>query len=405
MQREVGRGLASTRTSWPRVGLVCLIGITAALQIGKVPVELPAIERELRLSLFQNGLVLSIFSLIAAGGGIFVGVLAARLGNVRQITTGLALGGLAGLAGSFATGGLPLLASRAVEGFGFILATAATPALIVNETTEADRGRALGLWSMYMPAGMSAMMIVAALIGDLAGWRGIWRLTALCNLGYAVIVWRLFGGRDTSTASGPAPARFRELFATALRPGPLLLAACFVMYAGNFLALTGFLPLMLQQSGEASSAWAGFLSAVVVAANMLGNAASGFIAERGIPRPLVIAAAAAITGLAAIGVFVDALPFGLRYGLALVFSGVGGVIPGTCFGAAQSLAAKPAEAGPIFGGLIQGAGIGQLVAPPLVAAVVQAFGSWRGAAVFIAAAALINVALASALWRIAPRAR
>jgi len=399
MQREIARNAVMPRTSWPRVALVCLIGVTAALQIGKVPGQLPAIERELRLSLFENGLVLSIFSLIAAVGGIFVGVLAARLGNVRQIAIGLALGGLASLAGSFAPAGLPLLASRVVEGFGFILATAATPTLIVSETGEADRGRALGLWSMYMPAGMSAMMVIAALIGSFAGWRGIWRLTAFCNLGYSVLVWILFRDHETRAASGSASFGFRELFAVALRPGPVLLALCFVCYAANFLALTGFLPLMLQRSGEASTASAGLLAAFVVAANMLGNAASGFIAERGLRRPHIIAAAAAVTGLAGVGVFVNILPFAARYALALTFAAVGGVIPGTCFGEAPSLARKPAAAGPIFGGLIQGAGIGQFAGPPLVAAIVEVVGGWQGAAYFIAVAALINVGIALVLAR------
>jgi MFS family permease len=403
MQREVAGNAAAARTSWPRVGLVCLIGVTAALQIGKVPGQLPPIARELGLSLFENGLVLSIFSLIAAVGGILVGVLAARIGNVRQIAIGLALGGLASLAGSLAPSDVALLASRVVEGFGFILATAATPTLIVSETSEADRGRALGLWSMYMPAGMSAMMIVAALLSSIVGWRGIWRLTALCNLAYAAVVWFLFRDRESSASSEAAPLPFRQLFAIALKPGPLLVASCFVLYAGNFLTLTGFLPLMLQSGGEASAALAGFLAAFVVAANVLGNAASGFIAERGLARPYIIAIAAAVTGLAGVCVFVDILPFWLRYALALVFAGVGGIIPGTCFGAAQSLAGKPAEAGPIFGGLIQGAGIGQLVAPPLVAATVEAVGSWRAAAGFIAIAALINVALALLLARVAPR--
>jgi MFS family permease len=401
MQREVDRGTVFERTSWPRVALVCLIGVTVALQIGKVPGQLPTVERELNLSLVENGLVLSIFSLIAAVGGIFVGALSARFGAVRQVMTGLALGGVATFAGSFATNGVALLASRVVEGLGFILATAATPTLIVGETRMEDRGRALGLWSMYMPAGMSAMMIVAALIGGAAGWRGVWRLTALCNLGYAIVVWSLFRGRTASSvALNGVPARLAELFATALAPGPLLLAGCFVAYAGNFLALTGFLPLMLERSGEASAASAGFLAAFVVAANMLGNAASGFIAERGFPRPLIIATSAAIMGLCAIGVFVDALPFVVRYVLALLFAGIGGIIPGTCFGAAQSLAANPSKAGPIFGALIQGAGIGQLAAPPLVAKVVEAVGSWRGAALFIGVAAVANVALALALQRV-----
>jgi MFS family permease len=212
-----------------------------------------------------------------------------------------------------------------------------------------------------------------------------------------------FRGRPTTGATGEIePKALRSLFATALRPGPLLLAGCFLVYAANFIALAGFLPLMLQQSGEAAAGAAGILAAIVVAANMTGNAASGFIAAHGVPRPLVIAAAAAIMAAAAIGVFAPALPFALRYGLALVFSAVGGVIPGTCFGAAQSFAESPAKVGPVIGALIQGAGMGQLAGPPIVAALVEAVGGWSGAALFIVLGCAVNVGLALMLLRFTP---
>jgi CP family cyanate transporter-like MFS transporter len=397
----------TSRTSWGRVALLFLIGVTVSLQIGKVPGELPAIETELGLTLFDIGWIVSIFSLIAAIGGIFIGALSDRFGSLRLAVAGLALGGAASFAGSFATSAFPLLLSRVIEGLGFILATTSTPALIANETSPSDRGKALGLWGMYMPAGTSTMMMLAAVLAGAWSWRQLWQATALINLAYATVVWLVFRGRVEATAGPwppkPKPMRFRDRLATALRPGPLLLAGCFLTYAGNFLALIGFLPLVLTRSGEASASSAGLLTAFIVAANMIGNAASGFIAESRLSRPRIIAISAAILGLAAVGVFIEALPFTLRYALALVFAVVGGVIPGTCFGAVESFATSPAKAGPIFGGLIQGAGIGQLLGPPLVAAIVVAIGSWHGAAVFIAAGALINVALALALDRFVTR--
>jgi CP family cyanate transporter-like MFS transporter len=74
--------------------LLFLIGVTVSLQIGKVPGQLPAIESELGLSLFNVGLIVSIFSLIAAFGGIFIGAVSDRFGSLRLVVAGLALGGL-----------------------------------------------------------------------------------------------------------------------------------------------------------------------------------------------------------------------------------------------------------------------------------------------------------------------
>ena len=87
MQGE-GRESAEGATSWFKVTLLFLIGVTAAFQVGKVPGQLPAISAELDLSLFGVSLIISIFSLIAALGGVFVGTLANRFGNLRLMVSG-----------------------------------------------------------------------------------------------------------------------------------------------------------------------------------------------------------------------------------------------------------------------------------------------------------------------------
>ena len=78
----------------------------------------------------------------------------------------------------------------------------------------------------------------------------------------------------------------------------------------------------------------------------------------------------------------------------MAFTGVGGVIPGTLFGAVPHIARTPAAAAGIVGLLIQGAGIGQLLGPPLFAWAVAGSGSWRGAWLFTAAAMVALLILA-----------
>ena len=56
-------------THWPRVWIAFLAGCIGAFQIGKTFATLALIIDELGLSMVQAGLVLSLFSLIAAFAG------------------------------------------------------------------------------------------------------------------------------------------------------------------------------------------------------------------------------------------------------------------------------------------------------------------------------------------------
>lgn len=378
-------------TDWRAVAVVVAAGVIVALQVGKGIITLPALRADFALGLEAAGWVISIFAFLGVFGGIPAGVAVSRFGDRFLCVAGLlilALGGLmSATAGSFAV----LLTGRIIEGLGFILATVAAPALLQRIVVPRDRDFVFGLWSTFMPAGMTIALLCGALI---EGWRGFWLLnaglTAIAALLVAIIVPRQ--GTRASVLAWSALAR--DGWTTLISPGPLLLAITFAFYSLLYFALASFLPILLVERMAVSPAVAGILSAIVIAANVPGNLAAGMLLGRGITsRWSLMAATTIIMGLTGMAIFLAPLPPLLIFLLCVVFSGVGGLLPATAMTAAPLLVSASRLAPMGLGLMMQGSSLGQVVAPVTVGAVVDAAG-WPAAAWPVAIAAGLALVLA-----------
>jgi len=189
---------ADPATRWPLVLLLVGAAVVAAFQIGKAPAALPAIRADLGLDLVAASWVVAIFNLLGLAIGMATGGLAERIGHRRVALAGLALIVVASAAGAAAPGGATLLATRSLEGIGFLAVIVAVPTLIVGATAPGDRALAFGFWSSYMPVGTAAMMVAAPALLTPFGWRGLWLANAALLAIYALAFAR-------ATAAAPAP--------------------------------------------------------------------------------------------------------------------------------------------------------------------------------------------------------
>jgi hypothetical protein len=103
--------LPAQRAAW----LVVLTGGVAALQVGKLPPALPALQAELGLTLVQSGFLLSMVQLAGMSLAVFMGLLADGMGLRRSMVRGLCLLALASGLGAFATSVTALLALRKAQ--------------------------------------------------------------------------------------------------------------------------------------------------------------------------------------------------------------------------------------------------------------------------------------------------
>ena len=174
------------------------------------------------------------------------------------------------------------------------------------------------------------------------------------------------------------------------------------MYSSQWLAVIGFLPTIYNNAGL-SGALTGVLTAIAAGVNVLGNLAAGRLLQRGVPAPVLMRIGFITMGLAAVAAFAGepgtGLPAWLRYAAVLVFSSVGGLIPGTLFSLAVRAAPTEQTLATTVGWVQQWSAFGQFVGPPLVAWVASRSGSWQWTWVVTGAAAAVGLMLTRSIAR------
>jgi MFS family permease len=393
----------SARVAQRLAWLVFGVGVTAALHIGKLPVAIPVLQDALGLSLVQAGFLLSLVQLAGMTLGLFVGLLADRVGPRRVMQGGLLLLAAGSALGALAPGVGWLLASRVVEGLGFLLAVLPAPGLLRQRVLHAPTlARALGWWGAYMPLGTAlALLLGAAFIGSV-GWRGTWLiLSAMAVLACGVFSWRVPPPAALASPGGVA-ALGPRLQRTLRSSGPWLVALAFLLYSGQWLAVIGFLPTLYHQAGY-SGAVLGALTALAAGVNLLGNVAAGRLLASGAKPGRVLQAAYLSMALGAAVAFGGAsvvwVPVWLQYGAVLVFSAMGGLIPGTLFGVAVHLAPDADTVSTTVGWMQQLSSLGQFLGPPLVAWLAAWVGGWQWTWVVTGACSLLGLVVAARLQR------
>jgi MFS family permease len=372
------------RTSWVAVAAAIATGVIAATYVGKLPPALPALTAEFGLSLVAAGWVVSTFNAIATAAGILFGLAADRAGAFRACLAGLALLAVGGIAGTLAPSLGWLLASRIVEGMGFVTTSVAATALIFFASAHHDRRITLGIWSAYMPFGFALAVLAAPVALATIGWRGLWLaivvLTALCA------AWLMSQRACYSLPTGtPRPAT--AITAALRQPGPWWVAAAMGFYTAIWTPVMVWLPTFLVQERGLSVLSASLATVLAVAVNVPGNLTGAWLINRHAPRGTVITAGAAGMGVCAVATTLAFLPDWVRFGGCLGLSYIGGVIPAAVMTSPQVYARSGAQVASLQGLIMQWSNLGQFVGPPAVAAAVSATGSWGAAAWVLGAAA------------------
>ena len=131
---------------------------------------LPVLREALGVSLLQAGFLLSLVQLAGMALGLAVGLVADSLGLRRTMLAGLFLLAGASALGAGAVQPSQLLALRAIEGMGFLLATMPAPGMIRRLVEPGRLSAALGMWSAFMPLGTALALLFGPMVIGLAGW-------------------------------------------------------------------------------------------------------------------------------------------------------------------------------------------------------------------------------------------
>lgn len=383
--------------------LVIAAGVCAALHVGKVAPAIPALQQAGQLQLVEAGFLLSLVQFAGMCAGVAFGALADGLGLRRSLLIGLAVLSAASAAGGLASGGPALMALRAAEGFGFLLVVLSAPGLVRQLVPPQRLARAMGVWGGYMPLATAIALVLGPLVIEAAGWRAWWWGLAAATAAMALVATARVpkvarAGRGQFVRRGLASVRD-----TLRAPGPWWLATCFACYSGQWLAVVGFLPTIYREAGLAPMT-GGLLSAVAVGANVVGNVVSGRLLHRGAGAGRLLAAGYVTMAIAALAAFAPLdQPAVLRWFAVVIFSMVGGVIPGTLFALVVRAAPGEHAMSSTVGWIQQWSSLGQFLGPPAVAWLANRNGGWEWTWLATGAAATLGLAISAGVARLPQR--
>jgi EmrB/QacA subfamily drug resistance transporter len=230
------------RRRWLILGVIGLAQLMVVLDLTIMNVALPSAQRALHFTTVDRQWVVTAYTLAFGSLLLLGGRLADLLG--RKVTF---LAGLAGFAGVSAIGGASvnfamLITARACQGaFAALLVPSALSLLTTTFTSQADRGKAFGIYGAIAGAGGAIGLLLGGALTEYLSWR--W--TLYVNLIFAGVA---FIGGALLLARQPSPAKPRLDI-----PGVLLVSG------GVFCLVYGF-------SNAATHHWAtpstwGFLAA------------------------------------------------------------------------------------------------------------------------------------------------
>jgi cyanate permease len=243
----------------------------------------------------------------------------------------------------------------------------------------------MGWWGTYMPTGNALALLVGPLFVVSLGWHVWWWL--LSGITLATFFWVRTAVPDEQVVAVPSEqtnannSAWRErLKSTITNKGPWLVSLSFAVYASQWMAVIGFLPTVYAQIGL-SAGLTGVLTACVALVNVSGNIMSGRLLQRGWSARRLLQIGFACMALGAIGAFAQwqsqSLTTVAKFLCVVMFSAVGGLIPGTLFSTAVRLAPSENTVSTTVGFMQQLSAVGQFLGPPLVAWVAVIVGGWQ----------------------------
>jgi EmrB/QacA subfamily drug resistance transporter len=166
---------ASVKKRAPLVlGALLLAAFAVNVDTTIVNVALPTLVRQLHASDSQLQWVVDAFNLVFAGAVLAAGSLSDRIGRKGMLLGGLAVFGLASLAGGLMDTAGELIAARAVMGLGAAMVFPSTLSLLTGAFTgRKERALAIGLWGATTGMAIALGPIIGGGLIQMFDWRSV----------------------------------------------------------------------------------------------------------------------------------------------------------------------------------------------------------------------------------------
>ncbi|MFD9949403.1 MFS transporter [Nonomuraea sp. NPDC059023] len=191
------------KNKWTALALLTTTQFVLILDSTIVGIALPLLGQDLRMGQEQLSWVHTAYSLVFGGLLLLGGRLSDFFGRRRVFVAGMLLFALASLLGGLASGGVLVVAMRAVQGMAAALVAPAALSLVMTIFNgDPDRDRAMGLWGAVGGVGASTGVVLGGVLTDWLGWRSVFYVNVPVGVVVAVLALSLLPQVAPSGARG-----------------------------------------------------------------------------------------------------------------------------------------------------------------------------------------------------------
>jgi predicted MFS family arabinose efflux permease len=367
------------RSPWFILFIVLLASIAAPLNQFKVPPVMPLLMEAFKQPAGAAGWLMSIFAvtglLLAFPAGFIFQRLGYRLTGFIALFA-IVLGSIWGIWGAdFQT----ILFSRFIEGAGMSFMSIVAPAIIALFFAADQRGKAMGVWAVWVPLGSVIMFLLAPPIAARFHWQGVWWF----GCGYTLLVGFLFyfyiprknpGKTAPENSSPETPLTLKDFRKVLSNPHLWLLSFLFCCFNTAFIAFVTWGPTFLHNQRGISLTDAAFRVSLVSVLAIIACPTAGWVSDKIGSRKTIMVWPMLLMGLL--------LPFCYGAGtsaflfLVIAIGFVGGFVPTGVFAGAVEAAADERLTGMAMAVIQIGQNTGMLLGPLLFGWLVDYTGGW-----------------------------
>ena len=164
-------------------------GIVGAINLAKLAPSMGRLIDYFQISLSTSGFIGGIFSVLMIATGLIGGIIVSKYGPRLAMLSGLFISVFGGIVPILKPDLLVLMFGRTIEGFCFLLINLSAPVLLSLHTNISNRGKVMGIWGSFMPAGNALIILIAPIVYLLSDWQLLWEVSAYFAAGMYVLAY------------------------------------------------------------------------------------------------------------------------------------------------------------------------------------------------------------------------
>lgn len=392
--------------SWFQFAIVFIVGITIAMGMFKVPVNMPNIMSYYGTDMTQVSLLMSVVGITCLVTALPAGGIMQKVGvktfGIIVIACGIAENIIGALAPSIEV----LIASRLLDAVSYGCLSMVSVAIISANFTPEKRGLPNGIWVIWVSLAQLLVAQIANAVVPSFGWQGEWYTVAICQA-VALVLFILFvknpDQADAEEAVEQVGAEV-EPKASVLEglkePGPWLLTLSVAGLAFGCSVYTGLYPtyLMSPLGAGLDEVTANNLVSIGSLGGIVGSVLIGWVINRFRPtkRGILLTIIGAVS--AVVFAFCFSVPVGLMAAFIFFFAAVSQFSMPIAFAWIPDILKNPATLSMATGILMIGANIGGAFGVTIPSMFIDAAGgAWEAGLPVVVALAVVGTLCAVAL--------